>query len=124
MKLLLPALALAAATTPLLASAADSKPALELKPKAAIMTSAPHSSAPFVAASQPELRLAAESPSAHGPGSSRAWSCQSDHDLCYDANNGGHIVYKPARQFMPDLPGLKPENISIKRDRIIFKYSF
>jgi len=25
---------------------------------------------------------------------------------------------------MPDIPGLQRENISLKRDRIIFRYSF
>jgi hypothetical protein len=25
---------------------------------------------------------------------------------------------------MPDLPGLQRENISVKRDRIVFRYSF
>ena len=124
MKLLLPALVLAVSIAPGLAAAADVKPALELKPKAALMSSAPHTSAPFVAATQPDLHFASESPATRGNATARSWSCQSDHDLCYDVNNGGHIVYKPARNFMPDLPGLTPENISIKRDRIIFKYSF
>ena len=50
-------------------------------------------------------------------------SCAGDHDFCYDPTNG-HIVYKPARELMPDIPGLKRENISVKRDRIVFRYSF
>jgi hypothetical protein len=50
-------------------------------------------------------------------------ACDSDRDFCYDADNG-HIVYKPARKLMPDIPGLRAENISIKRDRLVFKYSF
>jgi len=50
-------------------------------------------------------------------------SCANDHDFCYDPTNG-HIVYKPARELMPDIPGLKRENISVKRDRIVFRYSF
>jgi hypothetical protein len=33
-------------------------------------------------------------------------------------------VYKPARQYMPGLPGLQPESVSVKRDKIVFKYSF
>ena len=28
------------------------------------------------------------------------------------------------RQFMPDIPGLQRENISVKRDRIVLRYSF
>jgi hypothetical protein len=121
MKLLLLALAIATAAAPKVAAASDLKAPLELTPKSALMAGVPHSSAPFVTAAQPELHLAA-TPTA--PREQGRASCQSDHDLCYDASNGGHIVYKPARQFMPDLPGLKPENISIKRDRVIFKYSF
>ena len=120
MKLLIPALALAAAAVPMAAAAAETKPALELKPKAALMAAAPHGYAPFVAAAaHPDLNLAPP-PSARAQSRS---SCAADHDLCYDAN-AGHIVYKPARQFMPQFRGLTPENISVKRDRIIFRYSF
>jgi hypothetical protein len=50
-------------------------------------------------------------------------SCDGQSSLCYDPTNG-HIVYKPARNFMPDFPGLQRENISVKRDRIVFRYSF
>jgi hypothetical protein len=50
-------------------------------------------------------------------------SCAGERDLCYDPTNG-HIVYKPARELMPDIPGLKRENISVKRDRVVFRYSF
>jgi hypothetical protein len=50
-------------------------------------------------------------------------SCESGRDLCYDQQSG-RIVYKAARNYMPDLPGLQAENISVKRDRIVFKYSF
>lgn len=50
-------------------------------------------------------------------------TCVSDHSLCYDATTR-RIVYKPARALMPDIPGLRRENISVKRDRIILKYSF
>jgi len=50
-------------------------------------------------------------------------SCESGRSLCYDQQSG-RIVYKAARNYMPDLPGLQAENISVKRDRIVFKYSF
>ena len=50
-------------------------------------------------------------------------SCNSDRSLCYDAASG-RIVYKPARALMPDIPGLTRENISVKRDRIVLRYSF
>ena len=121
MKLLFVALALATAALPKVAGAAEAKPALELKPKAALMATAPHGSAPFVVAmAQPELNLA---PPPRARAAQSRSSCTADHDLCYDASSG-HIVYKPARQFMPQFPGLTPENISVKRDRIIFRYTF
>lgn len=50
-------------------------------------------------------------------------SCEGDKTLCYDPSNG-HIVYKPIRNFMPHIPGLQRENISLNRHRILFKYSF
>jgi len=50
-------------------------------------------------------------------------SCESENPICYDATSG-HIVYKPARALMPEIPGLQPENISVKRDKIVFRYTF
>jgi hypothetical protein len=44
-------------------------------------------------------------------------------DLCYDLADG-RIVYRPIRQYMPKFEGLTPENVSLKRDRIVIKYSF
>jgi hypothetical protein len=116
------ALAAVIATAPVFAAAADARPALELRPKAALMAAVPQGSAPFVAAAPgPELHLAAAQRDVPQP-QSRS-SCTADRDLCYDANSG-HIVFKPVRQFMPGLPGMTPENISVKRDRIVFRYSF
>jgi hypothetical protein len=51
-------------------------------------------------------------------------TCQhSAGDLCYDLADQ-RIVYRPIRQYMPKFDGLTPENISLKRDRIVVKYSF
>lgn len=44
-------------------------------------------------------------------------------DLCYDLRDG-RIVYRRARAYMPRIEGLTAESISLRRDRIIFKYSF
>ena len=44
-------------------------------------------------------------------------------DLCYDLANG-RVVYRRARAYMPKIDGLQAESVSVKRDRIIFKYSF
>lgn len=97
--------------------------ALQLKPKAALTAAiAPsHASAPFTVASpEPELDLLPR-PDARLE-QSRS-SCSGQNSLCYDPHSG-RIVYKPARNFMPDLPGLTRENISVKRDRIVLRYSF
>jgi len=120
MKLLVLALVLGLGAAPKVAAVeAPTKP-LQLRPKAALVTPAPHNYAPFVApADEPVLDLL---PRDFRQDQSRS-SCYSERDLCYDPNSG-HIVYKPARQFMPDLPGLQRENISVKRDKIVLRYSF
>lgn len=51
-------------------------------------------------------------------------TCQhSGQDLCYDLADR-RIVYRPIRQYMPKFDGLTPENVSLRRDRIVVKYSF
>jgi hypothetical protein len=123
MKFTLLALALAAAAPP--GGAAEGKAvqpqALQLKPKAAMVGSAvTHKYAPFISpSSEPELVL---QPRHEHPEASRS-SCSEERSLCYDAPSG-RIVYKPARALMPDIPGLQRENISVRRDRIVFRYSF
>jgi len=111
--------ALAASPT---ANASDSKP-LQLKvPKSALTASVPaNSNAPFASAlGEPELALF--SPVDVRQEQSRS-SCANATTLCYDPTER-RIVYKPARNLMPDLPGLTRENISVKRDRVVFRYSF
>ena len=44
-------------------------------------------------------------------------------DVCYDAVDG-RIVYKPAREYMPRFEGLKAESVSLRHDRVVFKYTF
>jgi len=121
MKLLILALALGIAAAPKVAAAADVKP-LELRPKAALAAPALHNSAPFVnpTSLEPDLDLAPRRD--YRQDQSRS-SCNSERTLCYDPGSG-RIVYKPARQFMPELPGLTAENISVKRDRVTLRYSF
>ena len=79
--------------------------------------------APFVSARPrdplPELLLREEL-DRRGP----AASCEaSATDLCYDVKEA-RIVYKPARTYMPSVPGLRAESISLRHDRIVYKYSF
>ena len=101
---------------------ADESRALQLKSKTAIATVVPHRSAPYVQpVGEPEREpLFGTRDLRHDQSRS---SCESNRDLCYDPS-AGRIVYKPARQYMPDLPGLQPESVSVKRDKIVFKYSF
>lgn len=123
MKLLVFALALTSA-----AHAADGPDAasprnLQLRPKSAISVPTPHRYvAPYLnpMVSDPELDLLPRPDLRQEQSRS---SCSGERSLCYDPNSG-RIVYKPARQFMPDIPGLQRENISVKRDRIVFRYSF
>lgn len=121
-----PALALAVALAIAPVSAAEppaqaSNP-LQLRPKSGIATLTPtHRFAPFVAPlSEPAPELLPRHDERLEESRS---SCTGERSLCYDPNSG-RIVYKPARALMPDLPGLQRENISVKRDRITFRYSF
>lgn len=43
--------------------------------------------------------------------------------LCFDAADG-RIVYRGARKFMPQVDGLRAESVSVRGNRINFKYSF
>lgn len=105
------------------ARAEDSKP-LQLKvPKAAIASAslAGQSNAPFnTPLGEPDLGLSPKQDAR--PEQSRS-ACSKEATLCYDAFEN-RIVFKPARNFMPDLPGLTRENITVKRDRVVFRYSF
>ena len=44
-------------------------------------------------------------------------------DLCYDLADR-RIVYRPARNYMPAVDGLKAESVSLRHNRVVFKYSF
>jgi hypothetical protein len=120
MKLLVFAIAVAAAAPR--GEAAEGKPPLMLKPKAAIVTPVANARyAPFATPSgAPELDLFPKNDPREAASRS---SCNGERSLCYDPGSG-RIVYKPARHLMPDLPGLQAENISVKRGRIVFRYSF
>ena len=120
MKITILAATMVLASTPA-AYAEDPRP-LQIKSKSAIAVAVPHRSAPYVQPVGEPEREPILGPRDLREDSSKS-SCESGRDLCYDRQSG-RIVYKPARQFMPDLPGLQPESISVKRDRIVFKYSF
>jgi hypothetical protein len=116
------AVAAAPAVTVEASESGGGKP-LTLRSKAAIAaTTRPNAAAPFAAPELggPDLDLLPRRDSRMDQSRS---SCEGDNSLCYDPQ-AGRIVYKPARAFMPDIPGLQRENISVKRDRIVFRYSF
>jgi hypothetical protein len=123
MKLLLLAFAIASSAP---SEAADAKASsgqslLQLRPKAAMASTSAHRDAPFVnPSSEPDLDLIPRRDPRHEQSRS---SCEGERSLCYDPA-AGRIVYKPARLLMPEIPGLQRENISIKRDRIVFRYTF
>jgi len=133
MRILLLVLAFVIAAAPFAAMAAapeGGEKSLRLVPKEAIASSilspasGPGSSmhqAPFLSSDEDavDLDFVPHPESRRGSPS----SCDGDKTLCYDPSNG-HIVYKPIRNFMPDIPGLQRENISLNRHRILFKYSF
>jgi hypothetical protein len=117
------AVAIALAAAPATANDVPAQKApLQLRLKAGVATLAPsHDNAPFVVPlGEPAPDLIPQHD--HRLEQSRS-SCSGEHSLCYDQESG-RIVYKPARNLMPELPGLTRENISVKRDRIIFRYSF
>lgn len=47
----------------------------------------------------------------------------STRDVCYDAADA-RLVYRPARHYMPRIGDLTPENVSLRPNRIVLKYSF
>ena len=129
MKFLVMAIVAGSAMAPGAAHAADAEKALQLRPKAAMMSAVAsvtpvQANAPFVASAGPaaEVDVVLGSRQETAQEATRS-SCTGERSLCYDSVSG-RVVYKPARQFMPDLPGLRPENISIKRNQLVFRYSF
>ena len=51
-------------------------------------------------------------------------ACDSNaSSLCYDMADR-RLVYRPARKLMPQVDGLRAESVSVRKDRIVLKYSF
>jgi hypothetical protein len=57
------------------------------------------------------------------PGNPRGACELTTTDFCYDLADR-RVVYRPARNYMPSVQGLTPENISVRHNRVVFKYSF
>lgn len=125
MKLVVLAIAVGVAAAPTGEAAETGRSqGLVLKPKSAIASPKVHRHAPFIAPTMSPSDLEVELlPRRDERQEAMRSSCSGERSLCYDPASG-RIVYKPAREFMPDIPGLQRENISVKRDRIVFRYSF
>ena len=99
---------------------------IELSLKSKALLSAGASSpkqgvAPFTSARDPLSQLVVlEEQEQRAPSGACEFSAK---DLCYDLADK-RIVYRPVRQYMPTLQGLTAENVSLRHNRIIFKYSF
>jgi hypothetical protein len=109
-----------------LASTARANDALDLslKNKALASAAAPSTKqveAPFVAGRDPlPFILMQEEQERRGfQGSCEAAA----RDLCFDAASG-RVVYRAARKYMPQFEGLTPESVSLRSNRVTFKYSF
>ncbi len=44
-------------------------------------------------------------------------------NVCYDLTEQ-RVVYRGGREYMPSMQGLRAESVSLRHNRIIFKYSF
>ncbi len=122
MKTVIAALVLGIAAAPR-AAAVETNPApLQLKPKAALSAAPNPNYAPFVMPASSDAAIELPARRDLRAGEARA-GCDPRQAICYDAASG-RIDFRPARNWMPDLPGLQRETISVKRDRVVFKYSF
>jgi hypothetical protein len=78
--------------------------------------------APFTTARNPMPDLAPmrEEPKARGPHG----ACESASiDVCYDLIEG-RVVFRPARRYMPKLGDFEPDSVSLRPNRITFRYTF
>ena len=127
MKVLVMAMAVGSAVASGVAPAGEGDKLLQLRPKAAISSamtqiSPAQANTPFVSPTWEGPELVFDPRRSDAREATRS-SCEGERSLCYDSASG-RVVYKPARQLMPDLPGMRPENISLKRNQIVFRYSF
>ena len=51
------------------------------------------------------------------------FTCKADSFVCYDYRKR-HSVVPITKSMMPDVPGLKKEGLTVKRDKVAFNYSF
>jgi hypothetical protein len=94
---------------------------MKSKSMAAAGEPAKNAQAPFRHARDPMPELVLrEAEERRGP----AGACESaSGSVCYDMASG-KIVYRGARKYMPQVDGLKPESVSLRRGRLTLRYSF
>jgi hypothetical protein len=109
-----------------LALAAQANDGVELTLRNKAMASAgsvtKHADAPFASGRDPlpQLLLLEEQERRYGPRGACDYTAK---DVCYDLADG-RLVYRPARNYMPSIEGIRAESISLRHNRIVFKYSF
>jgi hypothetical protein len=109
------------------AGAARAGEGMDLSQKSKLMAAAPvpkQVEAPFTSAHLgrdplPELVMREEA-ERRGP---KGACDNSTNDLCYDLADR-RVVYRPVRQYMPRVEGLSPDSVSLRRDKLVFKYTF
>ena len=103
----------------------SASPVLRLQAKLALDTAPPslQARAPFnVVPGEHALDLLPREEDARMKASRSSCNDQS-RSLCYDTGTN-KIVYKKTRDYMLQIPGMRAEHVSLRRDRITFKYSF
>src|SRR5262245_51146211 len=92
--------------------------AVDLDPNAKAKAIAASSIAASPAAAPSRIQL----PDLHGGidtnGRTLSGACDArSTELCYDYTSG-RIVYKGTKNYMPEISGMKPEHISVRKDRV------
>jgi len=99
------------------------EPDLSLRSKALTSAAASKSAqAPFTSAGRdplPEMMLREEL-DLRGPHGACA---NAGRDVCYDLTEG-RLDWRPAREYMPKIDGMRAESVSLRHNRIAFRYSF
>ena len=106
---------------------ANANEGLDLAAKSKSMAAAPAAAtagtgqAPFMASRDPLAGIfLREEQERRGPSGTCTAAAT---DLCYDLTSG-RLTYRGARQYMPQVDGLSPESVSLRRGSIVLRYTF
>jgi len=104
-------------------AAFSSTAAVSSAPALAPPAAAPHNVlAPFTAVRNPlpDLAPTREETKVRGP----RGACESPTvDVCYDLSEG-RVVFRPVRKYMPKLGEFEPDSVSLRPNRVTFRYTF